>query len=521
MAVVRADAANDDFNRRVSEALGLDHNAAAQPPVKRPVTRAILNKVALHQRSRISDKFRRYAIMREAGGAAEEFADAMIANFELDAKDLQAILLQDSEVPSPPIDLDAITSDVIAFEQYDAPTGSLDRAAIRRAVREGTIQGYRDANGILDGSLSVLATSPQRRDKVPRISAAVGTYIEGQTKTRTIAEVKGALKSFIQEVGDLPLDELRSEHFRMFCSREAARDVGGASKGSVQRPVSEGTLKKKIGLLRAAISHAIDRDEFDGPNPASGIKVSAYARPTSKSQMPDKRPFSRNELNRGFSYPWFTGCASNSKMHQPGTHRLGGMYYWGPISALMTGCRAGELGGLALDEVILDDQCPHILIRDNAFRSTKGSYRRKIPILDQLLELGFGAFVEARKRSGGTRLFDDWQAPRGMCAADDPAWSNSKMVRSFNTTLIPKALDGLLLPDARREVTFHSFRGSFKSLLIRDKYNISTNYVHEVVGHSKSALDQRYVREIPLEETYNAVRKCRFEGLQIPPPPPA
>jgi integrase len=92
------------------------------------------------------------------------------------------------------------------------------------------------------------------------------------------------------------------------------------------------------------------------------------------------------------------------------------------------------------------------------------------------------------------------------------------VIRSFNQTLIPKALDGLLVEGARRAVTFHGFRGAFKTLLMMNKYGIQPNYVHEVVGHEKSNLDARYIGEIPLAETYPAVRACHYEGLVLPRP---
>jgi hypothetical protein len=93
------------------------------------------------------------------------------------------------------------------------------------------------------------------------------------------------------------------------------------------------------------------------------------------------------------------------------------------------------------------------------------------------------------------------------------------MIRSFNNTLIPTALNGVLIPGARREVTFHAFRGAFKTLLGLQRYRIQTNYIHEVVGHAKFHLDERYVKQIPLEETYPIIHSCRYENVQIPPAP--
>lgn len=83
----------------------------------------------------------------------------------------------------------------------------------------------------------------------------------------------------------------------------------------------------------------------------------------------------------------------------------------------------------------------------------------------------------------------------------------------------PIALKGILIRRARREVTFHSFRDAFKTMLGLSNYRLPPNYKHEVIGHAKFALDQRHVGEIPVDETYPAVRACRYEGLALPPPP--
>ncbi|MEC9067384.1 MAG: hypothetical protein VX569_08900 [Pseudomonadota bacterium] len=336
---------------------------------------------------------------------------------------------------------------------------------------------------------------------------------------RTIREAEGAAASFIDAVGDLPLDEITRAEMLAFCRVEGARTIGGKTPGSIVRPVSAGTLKKKVGLLRSAINHAIATDNFAGPNPAAQIDARRSTRPVPKEKMPDKRPFTVHELQPLVHHPWFTGCVSATNIHAPGRHRLDGMHFWVPILAMFTGCRAGEIGGLRVAEVRLDHQHPHLVIQDNKYRTTKGSYRRNVPILDALLHLGFDKFVERAALAGHDRLFHDWKAPAGVVDAGATAWSNGSLIRSFNRTVVPQQLGPLLMEGARQEVTFHSFRGAFKTLLGRSEYGIPENYKHEVIGQAKSALDKRYVQEIPLADTYPAVKGCTYSGLILPPAP--
>lgn len=512
-----------DFERRVSAAL--DAGAVAVPRPLQAVTQDHVAMIREQRRYEIERSFRNLVIQREGGGEMGQLAAEMLDWYEMEAATVSGALNDHGTPADNRFDFDEIAARVIQDEGLDAPRGSAAFAAIRLALRESEMQGRRDGFDIVYGRKPLIADDvlppPQRAATIMTISEAVGVYVKHQPNKRTINGINEALRCFVAVVGDQRLDQLTAVHFRSFCEAEAALDVGGASKGSIRRPKSAATIKKKLSFLRAAISHVMDKGMFAGPNPAAGIQVGAFARPVSKAIMPDKRPFSITELALVLRYPWFTGCVSDShsRRHEPGNVRLGGMWYWGPIVALLTGCRAGEIGGLALDEVRLDDPCPHFIIRDNKFRTTKGGYQRKVPLLDQLLETGFAEHVSRLRSRGAIRLFDDWKAPGGNVDADDPAWSNGTMVRAFNNTLVPNALKDLLVKDARREVTFHSFRGAFKTLITMQRYGLQTNYAHEIVGHSKGALDRRYIREISIEQTYPAVRGCRYEGLVIPPAP--
>jgi len=462
--------------------------------------------------------FQNLAMLREYPENRQEIED-WIEQFEQDAEEISRVLKGFDDSSKPQLNVREIAETYVANWGLIARYGSKEFTSVMRMVREGMREAYEIGPGILDNrnDISVASLEPEST-KSPLLSEAVDEFVTGLHKTRTVNEVRGALNAFVKLHGDLSLNELKREHFIQLCRQEGSRDIGGKTRGSVCRPMSAETIKKKISLLRTVINRAIDQGHFTGPNPASAINSEAFVRRGSARTMPDKRPFELSELQEIFAYPWFTGCATPTKIHQPGAYRLTGMHYWGPVVALLTGCRAGEIGGLKLDEIFLDAPHPHLLIRDNEFRTTKGSYRRKVPLIDQLMALGFGKFVEQRRKVNGLRLFDDWKPPSGKDPFSDPAWSNGAMVRAFNTTLIPHTVGKRFVADARNEVTFHSFRGAFKTLLGLAKYSVPTNYIHEVIGHSKGQLDKRYVGEIPLSETFPAIQKCKFDGLEIPKP---
>ncbi len=446
----------------------------------------------------------------------------MIADREMDAERLRGILLgfDTSTDPRMP-DLSGDVELLVRELQLDVLPGTPEWAALMRAVRDGRLKGHRQIDAMLNGDAPVLTKEllKSKKASAPHLSEAVNDYIARLEAPRTLREVKSSLASFIDAVGDLRLDEITRAEVARFCRAEGSKVVGGKSAGSIKRPTSPATLKKKVTLLGSAINHAIETEAFDGANPFHRINVKRFTQPVPKALMPDKRPFSPHELQLIVRHPWFTGCASETNTHRPGPHRLNGMHFWVPILGMYTGCRAGELGGLRVAEVRLDHQHPHIVIQDNAWRTTKGRYRRLVPVLDVLIEHGFGEYVERIARAGHDRLFPDWKPPANRVDAGAPAWSNGKLIRAFNRTVVPQQLRAILVEGTRQEVTFHSFRGAFKTLLGRAEYAIPDNYKNEVVGHKKSALDERYVREIPLEETYPAIRRCTYAGLVLPPAP--
>lgn len=514
---------HDDFERRLLAMCG-DGSAvtATYDNATRTVTPALLAKIAADARERVARPWAQQLVRAELGPRDEDELERMVEEREGDAEQLRSVL-QDRRGSGDPV-MREIADQVewlIETERLDAPPSTPMWAMISRALREGLLEGQRDIDAMLSGRSSAIPPERLTRSKrgAPKISEVMSAYVGQLRAQRTIREAKGAVASFIEAVGDLPLDEVTRTEVVQFCTIEGSRTVGGKTDGSVMRPMSASTLKKKLGLIRAAINHAIETDMYEGANPAARIDAKRFTKPVPKALMPDKRPFTVHELQLLVQHPWFTGCESANRSHQPGEHRLDGMHYWVPILAMHTGCRAGELGGLRLSEVRLDHQHPHVVVQDNAYRTTKGSYRRSVPILDVLLDLGFGDFVQRIAGAGHDRLFPDWKAPAGRVDASATAWSNGSLVRAFNRTLVPQQLGAILTEGARQEVTFHGFRGAFKTLLGRSEYNLPENYKHEVIGHAKSALDKRYIQEIPLADTYPAMRRCAYDRLRLPPAP--
>lgn len=518
-----------EFEQKVAAATGKTSVAPISPPPApsrnplRKVTQADLNELTDLYRRLVIEPLERAHIRADADpGYAEEY-ERMIYDLELHAEDEERALHTrhggngQHETPA------ETAVWVIENRGWEAPIGSPEFGAVTGAIRAGTLRGRKEAQALIMGERAprLLHTASAEEKSVPTLREVVDAYLKQRNlPARTATEVKSSLRKFENLIGNKRLDALTRGDFQTYAKHLASQTVGGKTAGSVARPTSPATLRKLIGLLRAAINHAIETDKFTGKNPAGDINVDRYATPPNKAIMPEKRRFRIDEMNLIFQHPWFIGCASPSRSHQPGNYRLTGSEYWVPVVAAYTGCRASELGGLMLDEVRLDGHYPHFVIRDNKWRRTKKGESRNVPVLDALLELGFASYVERVGKSGAERLFPDWEQPSGKSTDrnDDNQWSNGRVIRSFNRTVIRQMLGNRLPSDARQEVTFHGFRGAFKAMLGNSEYKLHPNIIHEVVGHEKGGMDAIYVGEIPIEETYPAVRGCRYKGLIVPQP---
>lgn len=504
-------------------------SAAASPARSAParmVTDQDLAAIAERYAQVTAEPFQRLHRRANVCPAAAAELDRMESELEMEGEAISAAIRSRGEDPDAQA-VQPLPEARLLIEEHNffAPEGSDYRGAIVGAVRSGLEQGYRRVSALLAGQVAPTlgsAVAPLKPVNTLTLADAVDRYLEARKPpAKAISETRLALRQFEQAVSRKSLSALTRNDVHLFVEYLSDKKVGGKTAGSVVRHLSEPSILKRLRMLGSAINHVRERGLFDGENVISGVKVDAYVKVADRAIMPTKRRLQVSELNAIFAHPWFTGCASPTAPYTPGDHRLTGAEFWVPIVALFTGCRAGELGGLKLSEVRLDDLHPHIIIRDNEYRRTKSRRRRDVPILDALIGFGFAAYVERLRDEGHDRLFPEWTARKrkGAGESDYPAWSNSGVIRAFNRNVIPAALADKLPANARREVTFHSLRGAFKAMLAASN-GVPSIIVNEVVGHAHSDLDDRYIGEVTIEETYPAVRKCNFGGLIIPLPLP-
>lgn len=516
VALTRAAEIGAEFDRRVDEAEAKQLVRVRNPRGTKPLTQDELN--AVYDRTRAAT-INPWATRKLNADARPEVAEALEHDwnqFEQNAEDYKRLLTDPGAVSDDPKQVSPLQQarDAIETEGYAVDEGTPEFGKLVGTFRAARLDAYAAVAAIMEGTARpVIANPPKAHRACPTIREAVEAHVEQQKPAaRTVREIESTLERFVKIVGNKRLNEISRNDFRKYLAAVGSETVGGKTPGSIVRPVAQQTVEKRVAFLRAAINLAIERGRYEGDNPAARHDISKYVTRADPRVTPNKRPFSVGELNQLMKHPWFAGCRKASDIYAPGSYMLADMHFWGPMVAMLSGCRASELGGMKLNEVLIDDPHPHFVIRDNEYRRTKGGYSRKVPILDALFDLGFREYVERVRKAGEDRLFPDWLPHRKT--GDDAQWSNAAMLRAFNRTVIPAVFGDSLLDGARREITFHSLRGAFKTML--EQHGVTHNAINEVIGHAKDELDRRYVGTVPIEVTYPAVRGAQYAGLNLP-----
>ena len=238
---------------------------------------------------------------------------------------------------------------------------------------------------------------------------------------------------------------------------------------------SRSTVKKQLRAFSAVLGFAMRRFEgmTEEPVSASGL-IQRLTRAIKRNQLTDEdeKDYSREELKAIFSSPLYKGG------WQPQFADFGSALYWLPLLMAYTGARREELAQMDVADVIQDDDSGvwFLFIRPGEDKSVKtASSRRKVPLHDDLIALGFLDYVSALPSAG--RVFPKLarHPSNGYGSAVGKAWA--KYLREV------AKIDSQASPS-------HGFRHSFKTLC-RD-VGIQKEVSDWLTGHAATNVGDSY-----------------------------
>ena len=121
--------------------------------------------------------------------------------------------------------------------------------------------------------------------------------------------------------------------------------------------------------------------------------------------------FSREDIQGIFATPVWAGCESGKRRLQSGATVFHDALYWVPLLGKATLARREELCGLDVDDVAVSEGLPFIHLRFNDHRPLKNQQSiRRIPLIDEIVRLGFLQYRDRIKSLGHKLLFPELKA---------------------------------------------------------------------------------------------------------------
>lgn len=279
-------------------------------------------------------------------------------------------------------------------------------------------------------------------------------------------------------------------------------DASRVAKADVTRYVAQleadgghfKTVSKKLGVLRTIFTRALDKDVLT-TNPVKGVEPTL---PAQRQQKP-RVPYTDDDLRAIFSSPIFSD----------GARPAGGggeAAKWLPILGFYSGARLEELGQLHVADVQKYDGLGwYLTITDEGpeQRLKNESSHRRVPLRDEILQLGFLEYVESQRQANQLRLFPGLTPD----SKGDLTGNWSKWWGRYSRTEV-----GIV--DRRR--VFHSTRHGFKhycraSQVPRELHDVLTGHA----GRGQSVSDDYGDELYPLEPLFAAMRQIRFPVIPI------
>jgi integrase len=342
----------------------------------------------------------------------------------------------------------------------------------------------------------------------------------GEWNSKTQRQVRSLVETFVEMIGDdhvRSLSQSRVAEYRSLLL--ALPKTYGKGQNDRKTPLSvwlerakalpdnevgreSGTLNRHLTQLQEvlvyieACGHKIR--EFSGVSKLLSKK---------KGRARDERnPFSPQDLTAIFRQPPWTGCEGLESRLVPGPVIYHDALSIVPYLARYTLGRREELCGLDVEDVLEEDGIPYIFIRPNKHRTLKNPQsKRRIPVVDEVVRLGFLRYHAEIKARGYKLLFPELRAASDRTPLGDVFYGDWIKVQN---AAVPNA--------AEERKVFHSFRKTGGADL-KDA-GVASELRADILGHGGDNItEERYVSSAKLKQMFEALQKPPIVTAHIEP----
>ena len=210
------------------------------------------------------------------------------------------------------------------------------------------------------------------------------------------------------------------------------------------------------------------------------VCVVKFITPETKDEREARDAYTRDQGEAIFSLPPWTGCAGLSDRLKVGTEIIHDALFFILLLVWYTGARREEICKLKLDDIFDSDAhgIAYLFIRPTDTGRIKcKSSKRKIPLHEELLRLGFLKYAAALRATGETLLFPEMYPSGGTKRKVGDVFY--KVWWIYIRPLVPNLIPGQAMHAAR-----HTVSDALKQA------GIDLEARNDVLGHSQKALGE-------------------------------
>ncbi|WP_297842515.1 site-specific integrase, partial [Pseudomonas sp.] len=307
-------------------------------------------------------------------------------------------------------------------------------------------------------------------------------------------------RDYIEVLRSLPRNA--TKRFPKLTPRQASERAREAGDHEV---ISAANVNVYLGNLSSFLNWAVN-EELLVRNPARGLRLH------DETAKKDKRfPFSPEQLRTIFNAPLYRGCVDGERGYAtPGAERPRNARFWVPLIGLHAGMRLNEICQLDVTDVRSIDGIQCIVVSETSKIGSidkilkTGASERIIPLHRNLLECGLLQYVDAQRRAGKAKLFEEIDpGTKGIRAVAFSKWF-TQFLRACGAY--------------RERTCYHSFRHNFRDELRAAR--IDHDIAMALGGWTRSSsmnggASENYGLGVRIGALHEAINAIQFSGIEI------